>query len=35
MNNYGNRYGVTNKEDGVEFYFDLDLIVQKRALDFL
>ena len=27
MNNYGNRYGVTNKEDGVEFYFDLDLIV--------
>ena len=35
MNNYGNRYGVTNKEDGVEFYFDLDLIVYKRALDFL
>ena len=27
MNNYGNRYGVTNKNDGVEFYFDLDLIV--------
>ena len=27
MNNYGNRYGVTNKEDGVEFYFDLNLIV--------
>ena len=27
MNNYGNRYGVTNKEDVVEFYFDLDLIV--------
>lgn len=27
MNNYGNRYGVTNKDDGVEFYFDLDLIV--------
>ena len=27
MNNYGNRYGVTNMEDGVEFYFDLDLIV--------
>ena len=27
MNNYGNRYGVTNKVDGVEFYFDLDLIV--------
>ena len=27
MNNYGNRYGVTNKEDGVEFYFDLDLVI--------
>lgn len=27
MNNYGNRYGVTNKDDGVEFYFDLGLIV--------
>lgn len=27
MNNYGNRYGVANKEDGVEFYFDLNLIV--------
>ena len=25
MNNYSNDYGVTNKEDGVEFYFDLDL----------
>lgn len=25
MNNYGNNYGVINKEDGVEFYFDLDL----------
>ena len=25
MNNYGNAYGVINKEDGVEFYFDLDL----------
>ncbi|MGN1297386.1 MAG: sensor histidine kinase [Clostridia bacterium] len=25
MNNYGNGYGVINKEDGVEFYFDLDL----------
>lgn len=25
MNNYGNSYGVINKEDGVEFYFDLDL----------
>lgn len=25
MNNYGNDYGVINKENGVEFYFDLDL----------
>ena len=25
MNNYGNRYGVVNREDGVEFYFELEL----------
>lgn len=25
MNNYGNNYGVVNKENGVEFYFELDL----------
>lgn len=25
MNNYGNDFGATNKEEGVEFYFDLDL----------
>ena len=25
MNNYQNEYGVHNKEDGVEFYFDLDI----------
>ena len=25
MNNYKNDYGVNNKEDGVEFYFDLEL----------
>ncbi|MBQ3416043.1 MAG: HAMP domain-containing protein [Clostridia bacterium] len=25
MNNYNNDYGVCNKENGVEFYFDLDL----------
>ena len=25
MNNYGNDYGVENKENGVEFYFDMDL----------
>lgn len=24
MNNYGNKYGVQNKENGVEFYFELD-----------
>lgn len=27
MNNYKKEYGVTNKENGVEFYFDLELIV--------
>lgn len=25
MNNYSNEYGVLNKENGVEFYFDLDI----------
>lgn len=25
MNNYDNKYGVINKENGVEFYFELDL----------
>ena len=25
MNNYDNKYGITNKEDGVEFYFELNL----------
>lgn len=25
MNNYGNNYGVVNKDDGVEFYFELDM----------
>ena len=25
MNNYGNEYGVINKENGVEFYFELNL----------
>ena len=25
MNNYKNKYGVENKENGVEFYFELDL----------
>ena len=26
MNNYKNAYGVNNKENGVEFYFDLNLV---------
>lgn len=25
MNNYQNEYGVNNKKDGVEFYFDIDI----------
>ena len=25
MNNYQNEYGVNNKKDGVEFYFDVDI----------
>ena len=25
MNNYKNKYGINNKENGVEFYFELDL----------
>lgn len=27
MNNYKNEYGVTNKDNGVEFYFDLKLVL--------
>ncbi len=27
MQAYQNNYGVVNKEDGVEFYFDLDLVI--------
>lgn len=27
MNNYENSYGVINHEDGVEFYFELDLVI--------
>ncbi len=26
MNNYGNEYGVINRDDGVEFYFELDYV---------
>ena len=29
MNNYGNDYGVNNKENGVEFYFELDLEIKE------
>ena len=25
MNNYGNDFGVSNKENGVEFYFEVDI----------
>ena len=25
MNNYGNDYGVENKYNGVEFYFEVDM----------
>ena len=27
MNNYGNNYGVINKENGVEFYFELEAVI--------
>lgn len=30
MNNYGNEYGVNNLQDGVEFYFDIDVIEKKQ-----
>ena len=26
MNNYGNKYGVQNRVDGVEFYFELKMV---------
>ena len=29
MNNYGNDFGVENKENGVEFYFEIDLKGEK------
>ena len=31
MNNYGNDYGVTNKENGVEFYFELDKAKEEKT----
>ena len=30
MNNYKNNYGVENKEDGVQFYFELDLDTKQK-----
>lgn len=30
MNNYKNNYGVENKEDGVQFYFELDLDTKQE-----
>ena len=29
MNNYGNDFGVENKENGVEFYFEVDIVNEK------
>ena len=29
MNNYNQKYGVENKKDGVEFYFDISLTMNK------
>lgn len=29
MNNYKKNYGAINQEDGVEFYFDLDLVIKE------
>ena len=31
MNNYGNDYGVENKENGVEFYFELNLPAPRKS----
>ena len=30
MNNYKNDYGVINKENGVEFYFELDKEAEEK-----
>ena len=30
MNNYNNKYGVENKVNGVEFFFELDLADKKE-----
>ena len=29
MNNYGNDFGVINRDNGVEFYFEIDLSIEK------
>ena len=31
MNNYGNDYGVVNKDNGVEFYFELQLVDEENS----
>lgn len=31
MNNYGTDYGVENKENGVEFYFEIDTIKEEQG----
>ena len=32
MNNYGNDFGVENKDNGVEFYFEADMKeIEKQA----
>ena len=30
MQAYGNNYGVINKDNGVEFYFELDLVIWEN-----
>ena len=32
MNNYGNEYGARNVQDGIEFYFDLDISSCKKNI---
>ena len=33
INNYDNKYGVKNISDGVEFYFDIDLVSKKEEIE--
>ena len=30
MNNYGNDFGVENKDKGVEFYFEIDIVNENK-----